>query len=697
MKKIIIIFTFIIVVCVNGNAQIDYNARGLRHVSRGEYVEAKMQFEAQLSVLKSQKVNENSDEYIKVQKMISYAEECIGYSNTANQILSELNESSLQQSFTKCTNEEDAERIKNNYLAKLETAKKALERILQRFVDDKVAKTNLQKCAIIEKQVEGFRNNLNEILAWRALGSNPGEDDLLEFLDSYPDGSYASAAKSALTEIRDERMWAATKQSGTLSAYKEYLASFKDGKHAEEAVSTVDKMGEELAWAEAKELGNSARYQEFIEEYPSSTHISTAKEYLAQCLDMEYWREQSAKNTISGFKNYLEKYPQGQFVKDAQNGIDKINDQAEWGKAVAANTVKAYQDYLSNSKYKAFKSEAERKIAEIKHAQEVAADEDLWVRIKNSKDRTDFLRYLNSSAYKGHKDEATGYSNLLYARDLEMTTLTASDIVKYYDRAKQNVSLERIDQIRYRDAQELVAYNKFNSNRSIKSGLAYLSSFPNGKNSNEVSDYVARAKADNMTKYVTQDIYEEALAYAKTDDAKKYVASTYSAKQREYKQYERKLRTERVHFLFGVDGMYHLDQIYEAGAVISIGGHSNRFNLEAGYNYMLSGDESALLSNGVVYVRPKINIVKKNYKGLIGSNSRRGRDYSKFYFYIAPEVCYFVDQYIPVSSTKIGGFLDYVDYGARVGVGISWFDLSAAYLVNINSISFGITVYFGNK
>ena len=327
MKKIITILTFIIVVCVNGNAQIDYNAKGLRYVSKGEYSEAKEQFEAQLSVLDSKKVNKNSDEYIKVQKMISYADECIGYSETANHNLACLNESALQQAFTKCTDEENAERIRGNLLATLETARNALESIRQRFPGDKVAKENLQKCMTIENQIEAFRNNLEEILAWRALGGNCDDEDLSAFIERYPDGCYASAARNALKEIQDERMWAATKQAGTLSAYKEYIAGFKDGKHAEEALSTMEKMGEDLEWVEAKELNTSVRYQEFIEKYPSSTHVSTAKEYLAQCLDIEYWKVQSAKNTISGYKSYLEKYPKGQYVRDAQNGIDKLNEQ----------------------------------------------------------------------------------------------------------------------------------------------------------------------------------------------------------------------------------------------------------------------------------------------------------------------------------------------------------------------------------
>lgn len=710
ISRIIIFLACLILGCFSAKAQTNFVKQGLSFVAVGDYKNAKTQFEGERAVLISKKVSQNSDQFIAIEKKIAYADECFGLSSNASKVLDELNEASLQTAFANCSSEDAAEVTKDNLLAKLETAEKAIKKIAERFPSDKVNAQRRSNCAAIRSQIGRFRDNFSEVLAWRALGDSPTEEALESFLENYPNGGYSSAAKEAISAVRDEKKWAETKQTGTMSAYRDYLSSFKNGKYADEAKGIVEKMGEDLDWAEATERNTAAKYQEFIKRYPTSRYLSSAKSKLAACQEQDYWNEQVAQNTVKGYRNYLNRYPKGQYATTAQLNIDKIYDKKAWDEATLANTIEAYQSYLQNSKKKAYRAEAEKKIKDIRHEQEVAADEKIWASIAHSNNVSDFTNYLNSSSYKGHKDEATGRSHLLRARNYEMNSFYAEDIIKSYNLASKYLRLDPSDIQRRDQAREIVAFKKFDTQRNIPNALNYLSSFPDSERAINVSDFVAKAKADMMTMEVTQDDLDEALSYAKTSEAKKYVTSKFSEKEREYRSFQRRLRTEPFHLMLGAGMELHNTNLSEIGAVLSFGGHSNRFNLEAGFNKVGALEENEeggktlnfedpwySIADFSVVVRPRINLIKKNYTGTPGDRYRNGKDYSMIYLYVAPEAKYFIDPSVSINNYETGTILDNMDFGIRAGIGVSFLDFSVGYLVNLQSLSFGLTLYLSNK
>ncbi len=678
---------FISLTCNVAFAQQDYAAQAMSLVAKANYTDAKTKFEAAKAILDVKKVNKNSDEYIKVEKLIAYSEKCVSLVRKGEGYLSTLKESDIQKAYSTCKTEEDAEKVKDRLLADLGNASSAFKEVTRMFPSDKVSKSNLEKCSEIENQITSLRGDFAEILAWKETVKSLSLESYYNFLEAFPNGGYASAAKAAIRDINDDMLWASANEVKTYSAYKDYLSSFPQGRHLEEATTIVNEMREEIEWADAKSKDSSAAYKDFIKKYPKTKYLSDANKAISICTEREFWEKKLEENTVKGYNSYLSKYPKGVYASKAKNNIDRINEATAWNKTVAANTIESYQEYLSNSKKKAFKEDAEAKIAEIKHQQEVDKDEKLWAEIVDSDDVAKFQSYISSSAYKAHLNEAKGKYYLLYARSLDMNETYAADIDTAYSNAKIYTTLSREDQNRYNEARELNLFTEFNKAGTESNALKYLAAFPNGMYAAQVSDFMAKAKADEALAYAktsgakryVDNKYQEALAYAKTSGAKRYVDNKYREAQRDLKKYQRKLASEPFHFLIGVQGSFYVDGGYETqyvGAVASLGGHSNRFNLEFGANY-------DMYEGYCFNVRPRLNIVKEKYTGTYEDSYRSGSKYSKFYLYVAPEYTY----YMP----------DFSDYGVRVGMGLGLIDISAAYMIQEQEFTLGVALYFGYK
>ena len=246
MKKYIVLLLSLVFtsgLCVY--AQKDYKKEGMAAVARGDYADAETQFKAERSVLDSKRINKNSDEYIAIEKLITYATQCKGYASEAKKYLAALAESNLQAAFAACSTETEAEEAKESLLAKLNSASSALRKITEKFPGDRIAKSNLEKCPAIERQILQYRNNFTEILAWRKASSNKSLTAYTQFLEEFPSGLYASSAKSAINEIREQQAWDKAERTEKLADYQDYLAEFPDGEHSSEAQRIVKEKQEE--------------------------------------------------------------------------------------------------------------------------------------------------------------------------------------------------------------------------------------------------------------------------------------------------------------------------------------------------------------------------------------------------------------------------------------------------------------------
>lgn len=690
MKRGVLIAILAFTTCLYINAQVDYKSKGMSYVANGNYVEAQSQFEAARAVLLSKKVSQNAPEFIDVEKKISYAKQCQSFSKQAVLALDYLTDESLQDAFVQCDTEAEADRVQESFLSTLEKAKTALNNIRSKFSTDKIAKANLNKCDEIQRKINGFRENFSEVLAWKTALSSDTTPAYEEFLENYPNGNYSSIARNRISEFKEALAWENACNSNSYESYAEFLKLFPEGEHAQEAEATVNRMGEEMYWSSCNETGTSEAYEDYISKYPSGKYITYAKQRLGKSMERDYWESQSTENTVASYKRYLSKYPNGTYAAAAQNGIDKIAEADAWAMAEKENTIIAYQNYLETSKKKAFREEAEKKIAQIKHEQNVKYDETVWASIKNATNSSVFGDYINRSAYKGHENEAQFKYNVMRAREYPMDISSSIAIIKAYNNASKYGKLENTDQLRLKEAQELSAYGDFKISQNLENAQSYLASFPQGLHAEEVSDAYSKMLADGMTMEVSESEYQNALSYAVSKDAKSYVNKKYRENVTALKRHQRSLKSEPVHFLLGLDCTLYGDELMAEAAVASLGGHSNRFNLELGYDFY---EPSFIL-------RPRINIVKKKYLGTPGGSKRSGSDYSKFTLFVAPEARYYYDY----GLSDLSELLDYdaIEYGVRGGIGVGTyllgtFDLYGGYCINEDYAYFGVTWYLGNK
>ena len=710
-KSSLLVLLIFLLTSFVGSAQ-DYRDRGMRAVANGDYQDAKNQFEAAKAILETKKVNRNSQEYIEIEKLIVHANQCMTNKFSANAQLEKLQEANIREEFSSCASEEDAERTEKTLLASLEKARASLKSITNTFPSDKVSMSQLENCDEIESKITSFRYSINEIIAWNKAEKRNTIQEYENFLKDFPNGNFSAVAQTKITEIKDEYVWHETLRENTLTAYKEYLKQFPEALHREEAEQRAKTIGIEEEWIIAQQQNTIQGYQDYIKEYPNSKYLKQAKQKIALVEEKQYWETIVSENTAAAYRKYLNNYPNGQYVSVARNKIDRISETDVWKKTTAENTIEAYEQYLKNSKLKAFKEDAERRIASIKHEQEVEWDNLVWAKVSASKNPADYTEYLRDNGrYKGHLNEAKGYEILYTVRGQALSVSNATDVFNAYTEASKYIKLENEDQQQRNIAAELMSYAKFISSKSIINASDYLQKYPQGRYSEEVSDFIARCKADAMTLNVTAEEYRTALSYARSARAIDYVDKKYQDNINEYRRLQRRMKKEPFHFLVGFEGsVFTPDElksageeetsVFDAALLLSLGGHSNRFNLEAGYYF----GASSLL------IRPRLNLLKKNYKGSNPLGKRSIFEYTLPYFYIAPEFFYYMkDSYISADgfvSSKETDFIDWsyaypyttagtYNYGIRVGIGYGIFDFSIGYLFSDRKmLSFGAAIYF---
>lgn len=712
--------------CMLSQAQADYRAKGLGYVANANYTEAKVQFEAAKALLETKKVSRNSPEFIEIERLISRADQCAtSRQRIATNLKNLKDDEALRKAFSACMSDNEAMEIGQRLHASLKNAKDDLMRVVGYFPEDKVSKSQLAECDELAIKIDTYKEGVNEIIAWNNADRLGSIHSYETFLREYPDGNYAAAAKGKIRDITDENNWKEITSINTLSAYKNYLQAFPNGIHAEEAALKAKEIGEEEEWRFALEENTTAGFKRYLQAYPDSRYRAEAENNLKLCQENDVWKDALAKNTMAAYNNYLSKYSKGQYASLARNRIDKLKELDVWEKTVRENTIEAYKQYLNTSKLKAYKADAEQRIADIRHKEEVARDEIRWAGIADATNSAVFAEYLREDGnYKGHVDEAIGFERLYWAREQNISMQNASEILQAYDKAGHYVQLSSKDNERKKAAAEMVAYRWFENHKTKENATSYLREYPSGKHAAIVSDFIARSKADEMTPDVTTAEYNTALYFAKSVDAQNYVKEKYRQNVHEYKRIQRKLKTEPMHVLLGFEGTLLFPQAfdvmsYDGAALLSLGGHSNRFNLEAGYYIGASS----------IVVRPKVNLVKRKYTGPTPLGYRKASDYSLFYLYVAPDFQYFLrdcyfnqnemiasepmentdqdyndyyDDNVGIGGTPSSSFLYAAEgtynYGVRFGFGFRWLDFSFGYLFGDQKMfTLGIAAYFGGK
>lgn len=699
MKRVLL-FVLLLSAGMSSFAQQDYKSRGMNLVAQANYEEAKNQFDAAKTVLITQKVNQNDPAFIDIEKKIAYAQRCIPLARDMNNALRQLNESSVSSAFLQCSSESEADQKRQSLVAVVRNGRSAAQKIVDMFPTDRVSKGNVTKFNELERLIDRNRENFTEVLDWKEVMENQSVASYQAFLSNHPHGIYVQAARDSIQLIQDRAQWAEVMKEPSESALLSYLESFKNGLYRDQAKNRLDALvGKRLddeAWGDAKRKGTIAAFNSYLSEHPDGLHASDAKATVADLLkreDMAAWEEANRVNTVAAYQQYIQRFPKGIYVSEARMGAQRVDDKKLWDEVCAVNTVESYQRYLADTKVRLFNAEANDRISNLRMKKLQEDEENMWKQARTANTLNAYAAYKSNSSLKSHSAEADGYIALLNARRLCEEGNAPSDAVALFESAAKILTLSDSDRSMYQMAVEHRDFLAFKQQPSIKSGRAYLGKYPNGNHSAQVSDSIAQMLADEMSMNVTEQERDDALSYAMTKSARNYVEDIYRQRTSEKKRYERQLRTEPFHFMLGAGAETQFSsaevfssQLQADGGVIntgvrgvlSLGGHSNRVNLELGAGiYTFKPIEATGVDVENLYrftVSPRWNMIKKRFTGTIVPNGDRpGSEYSLFYMYLSPELSY------NLQDSPNFVYSSNLSYGIKLGFGFSFLDFYVGY------------------
>ena len=695
MKRCFLFLLFLIS-SLTLSAQQDYLRKANREIRGGNYKNAELQMKAYKAYLDSKKTNKNSDEYIEIERKINRIQRAQSLSASASNAMSGWTYRYCDSLILATVGDpERAKEIISQINTDVQRAEGCYSDICSFFPEDTVSRNKRIECQKLLTFVHDV--NIDELNAWQLAVEENTLEAMSNFLEHYPSGSRSALAKSRIIEIEDENLWAEFLSSPTYENCKAYLSAFPKGIHSSQANECYLTLEEEWYWTNAtdrlkineyiemypngvyvsqakekialmdemdfweniNETGTKDSYKAYLKKYPYGRYVSEANQRIAQ-IDFkdeeDYWNARNNEGTKDSYRAYLKKYPYGRYVSDAKLAINKIDDRGYWDAAISLDTKASYQEYLAKSSLLAYKSEAEQKIAHFIHIENVAADDRRWASIDSSTDPKVFDAYIKeTSPFKSDENLRKAHYN--YNVYSAKQSDSAQEKLSFLEEAMQWGTLSADMEALYAKSREEVLYDAFMANMTQANAKRYLENY--SKRASDVNHMMCIKLADamKMSSSLDSDRYA-AMQYAVTQKDRDYVDSKYSSLKKEMEKLERKrqkyiassntrtsstrsgsskTRTkEPFHFKMGVEFGVVGEDYLSLAPLASFGGHSNRINLEFGYNLDATILEDELFYVPSLLIRPRWNIVKLKYKGT-SQTRRKAKDYTRFYMYLAPE------------------------------------------------------------
>ena len=266
---------------------------------------------------------------------------------------------------------------------------------------------------------------------------------------------------------------------------------------------------------------------------------------------------------------------------------------------------------------------------------------------------------------------------------------------------------------------EQLAYRKYAESKtkldSIDNGMNYVNTYVmRSERRREVSDRVAYLMA-STPEYLAGTSLEVLLSYVYDEDTREYVIRQKTKADREAVHLS---RLKSIGFNAGVgaavetceyinEDLADTEYIYGGHILFSIGDNRNFFNFELGvrYRYWMFGKDHWIGDQNVSHddydfhqirlvLAPKFNLIRQKK--------------SAFYLYVAPEFGY----NYPIDMHATGYYEgENVTLGARAGIGLGRFDISASYTHDVTpmmkyvftsayqpqQVGVAMTIYFSNS
>lgn len=238
--------------------------------------------------------------------------------------------------------------------------------------------------------------------------------------------------------------------------------------------------------------------------------------------------------TKSALSQFLSQYPNSKYASQARGMID---DYDLWSTAVRLNTLESYNNYLRQSTSKSFEEEARAKIANIEAENE-------WQRIRNSNSLAELQSFVSKYPQSNH---ATSITRRIHELKGEQYYNAGNLGYAYTEfcQAGGRSSLSYDNQQRFDRASDYNDYTRLNK-YDESAMLSFLTMHPTSAYRNEVSNTIARLRANKLTAYSGEYSYNQALTYACDNETRQYVQSKINESKRSYSQIKKAERSARI-------------------------------------------------------------------------------------------------------------------------------------------------------
>ena len=229
------------------------------------------------------------------------------------------------------------------------------------------------------------------------------------------------AVSTGTFDLEERGLWESVSHDNRAGGFEQYLDRYPEGRFAGAArsklqvVAELEFQNEELAaWSLIKDSSDPADFDKFAARYPGGLYVEVATirgrrlraasaEAAALDAELTLWEQIKGSASIDEIEVYLKKYPDGQFAALAKNRIENLSktgtksqdiELTQWDSIKGSRDIRDYQNFLQAFPGGIFADIAKGRIQNLNELTVQTADLGFWNNIKDSGKQGDFSEYL---------------------------------------------------------------------------------------------------------------------------------------------------------------------------------------------------------------------------------------------------------------------------------------------------------------
>lgn len=224
-------------------------------------------------------------------------------------------------------------------------------------------------------------------------------------------------------------------------------------------------------YEKALNLNTIKALTDFLKKYPDSMYKHDVKDRIAE---FELWAIASYENTYEAYSYYLDSTSMGHYMTKAKEAIKNLQAIEKWEKLKGTEYIHVIQKFINNNPQLPFIADAEKRVCELTG-----------------------VKYYN-----------VGMLREAYVQ---------------FDKAGGKYALSPENHKIFDQCEEFAFFGSLSPYSDEREIRLFLAKYPSGKYYNDVSNYLAIQKAEELTLYSDDKDFNEALSYAKDETTRSIV------------------------------------------------------------------------------------------------------------------------------------------------------------------------------